>query len=269
MRRLLLTFATIVLGVQAAEARMICTVVADATSGTILHEQGDCQSRVTPASTFKVPLAVMGYDAGFLTNETTPKLPYRKGYADWGGKNWTQDTTPERWMKYSVVWYSQEIARALGVAKMGAYLSGFDYGNRDLTGDPGKNNGLERSWISSSLKISPREQLAFMAKLVNRQLPVSRDALDRAIRIVEHAPVDGGWTIHGKTGSAYPRKADGNFDRTRGWGWYVGWARKGDDVLVFARLDQDEQRHKVTGGLRARDAIIKSWPALARQIGLR
>ena len=43
-----------------AEARIICTIVADAASDDIILEKGDCDTRVTPASTFKVPLAVKG-----------------------------------------------------------------------------------------------------------------------------------------------------------------------------------------------------------------
>ena len=73
----------------------------------------------------------------------------------------------------------------------------------------------------------------------------------------------GGWIIRGKTGSAYPRKADRSFDRARGWGWYVGWARRDGRTLVFARLDQDETRQSVSGGLRARDALLKEWEAIA------
>lgn len=246
---------------------MICTVVADARSGSILLEDGDCRNRVTPASTFKVPLAAMGYDSGFLADARSPELPFKKGYADWGGSNWTQETTPQRWMTYSVVWYSQEITRALGIEKLKSYASAFEYGNADFAGDPGKNNALERAWISSSLKIAPVEQVAFLRKLVNRQLPIGASAMEHTMQIVESTATEGGWTVHGKTGSAYPRRADGALDRTRGWGWFVGWATRGDTSLVFARLDQDEQRHKVSGGLRAREAFLKAWPSLSRSLG--
>ena len=65
-----------------ASARTICTIIADAASGDVLLEEGDCRSRVTPASTFKIALSLIGYDAGFLTGITTPVLPYRQGYPD-------------------------------------------------------------------------------------------------------------------------------------------------------------------------------------------
>lgn len=245
-----------------ASAANICTVVADAQTGRIVAEEGDCRTRVTPASTFKIPLAVMGYDAGYLRDRNLPALEFREGYAAWGGPNWTQTTTPERWMTYSVVWYSQQITHALGVHKLAAYTDGFAYGNSDWSGDPGRDNALERAWISSSLKISPLEQVAFLQKLVNDRLPVSREAAAHARSIVERTQA-GDWVIQGKTGSAYPRNRDGSLDRSRGWGWYVGWARRGDTTLVFARLDQDERREKTSGGLRARTAFLTGWPDLA------
>lgn len=246
-------------------AANVCTLVADAQSGEVLIEEGDCRTRVTPASTFKIPLAIIGYDSGFLTDTATPSLPFKKRYADWGGKEWTQATTPLRWMKHSVVWYSQEITRALGVPKLAAYTQKFNYGNSGWSGDPGKNNALDRAWISSSLKISPREQVAFLQRLVSRTLPVSAHAMQQADAVVERWNAAGS-TVAGKTGSAYPRNKDGSFNRARGWGWFVGWAERDGQTYVFARLDQDTERHAQSGGLRARQAFLDTWPKLAAQL---
>ncbi len=247
---------------QAAEAKTICTIVADAATGATLVEEGNCQERYTPASTFKVPLSLMGYDAGFLKDAHAPSLPFREGYPDWGGENWTQTTDPTRWMKYSVVWFSQVMAQSLGEPTLHDYAVKFDYGNADFSGDPGKNNGLERAWISSSLKISPREQVAFLRKLVNRTLPVSAHATDMTMKIVETTVLPDGWTAQGKTGMAYPRKPDGQFDYDHPWGWYVGWATKGERTLVFARLVQEETRQKGSAGARVRDGLFKELPAM-------
>lgn len=245
-----------------ASAKTICTVIADSGSGKILLEQGDCRSRVTPASTFKIPLGLMGFDSGFLTGTNAPVLPFKAGYPDWGGKNWTQPTDPARWMKYSVVWYSQQITAALGAGKLREYAGAFNYGDADISGDAGKNNALERAWLSSSLKISPLEQVAFLRKLIHRDLPVSPHSMDLTMAIIEATPADGGWTVYGKTGAAYPRRADGSFDRARGWGWFVGWAKKGDRTLLFARLNQDEKREKASAGLRNKQAFLREWPQM-------
>lgn len=245
-------------------ARMICTIVADIASGRVLVQDGDCSRAVTPASTFKIALAAIGYDSGFLVDRNSPVLPYRPGDPDWGGDAWTRPVDPEHWMRHSVVWYSQRITHHLGRAGLARYMDALEYGNRDVSGDAGKDNALERAWISSSLRISPEGQIDFLRRLLTLQLPISQRAVEATVAIVEQAKLVDGWAIAGKTGSAYPRRADGSFDRARGWGWYVGWAVKGDRRVVFARLDQDERRHAQSGGLRARDALLAAWPAIAR-----
>lgn len=266
MWRLMAATLLVLAASTAARAATVCTVVADAADGRILLEEGDCRGRVTPASTFKIPLALMGFDSGFLSDPRTPVLPFKAGYPAWGGDNWTRPTDPGRWMRFSVVWYSQQMARHLGADRLRAYTRAFGYGNADVSGDPGRNNGLERAWISSSLTISPVEQIVFLRKLLNGALPVGAQATAMTRRIVETFPVPDGWSIQGKTGGAYPRLADGSFDRARGWGWFVGWATKGGRTLVFARLAQDEQRISGSPGLRARDALIGDWSSLAASL---
>lgn len=250
---------------QMAQARTICTVVADAKTGAMLLRDGDCGSRVTPASTFKLALGVMGYDSGFLQDEHSPTLAFKEGDPDWGGDNWRQPTDPTRWLKYSVVWYSQRITHGLGEKRLQQYVTALGYGNADISGDPGKNNGLDRAWIASSLKISPLEQIAFLRKLVNRQLPVAPKAFDMTMRVVETTSLPGSWEVHGKTGMAYPRQADGTFDEAHGWGWFVGWAMKGEREVVFARLVQDEGKQPGSAGNRARDALFELLPSLPDQ----
>lgn len=71
------------LAMSPAQAAEICTAIADAASGKVLLQRGDCQRQVTPASTFKIPIALMGYDAGFLKDEHAPQLPFRQGDVDW------------------------------------------------------------------------------------------------------------------------------------------------------------------------------------------
>jgi beta-lactamase class D len=247
------------------QAKMLCTVVADLASGEIIVEDGDCRARVTPASTFKIALAIIGFDSGFLKDAHTPTLSIEKHEPDWGGEAWREPTDPARWLEYSVVWYSQRIAKHLGGGKFAAYVQSLDYGNADVSGDRGKDNGLERSWISSSLKISPVEQVGFLSRFLTGRLPVDTQAFEKTIGIVQATKLPE-WTVSGKTGSAFPRKKDGSFDRARGWGWFVGWATNGSRTYVFARLDQDEKRESGPGGLRARQKFLDAWPDLAKML---
>ncbi len=239
-------------------------MIAEAESGRVLVQEGECRERVTPASTFKIALAVMGYDAGFLKTESEPALPFKQGYVAWGGDPWRQPTDPTRWMRYSVVWFSQQIAKSLGAQKLHDYGVKLGYGNADFAGDPGKNNGLDRSWIGSSLKISPLEQVQFLRKLVTKTLPVSLQAQDKANAIVETFSAADGTLLQGKTGSAFPRKADGRQDRAHSFGWFVGWTKAENRALVFVRLIQDEQDFGGATGVRAREALLAEWPSLIK-----
>ncbi len=249
----------------AAHAATLCTIVIDAADGAVFVEEGDCDTRVTPASTTKIALAVMGFDSGYLQTPNSPVLEFQEGYADWLGDVWKQPTDPTRWLKYSVVWYSQLLAHHLGQERLEHYAADFGFGNADFSGDPGKMNGLERAWISSSLKISPREQVRFLEKLVNRKLPVQSSTYDKVFESIEKFSASDGWAVSGKTGMAFPRKADGEFDSERGYGWFVGWATKGDRTIIFARLNQDDNedqdtKAKGSPSWRARDAILSEIP---------
>lgn len=242
-------------------AEVVCTAFADAASGQVLHQAGNCDRRFPPASTFKIPIALMGYDAGILEDENAPAWPFREGYPDWV-LSWRQTTDPAAFMKNSVVWYSQQITQRLGAARFERYVADFGYGNGDVSGDPGENNGLTRAWLSSSLQISPVEQLAFLGRLVRGELPVGAKAVDMTGRLVAAGAVADGWQVYGKTGMGYPKNADGSLDRDRAFGWYVGWASRDNRTVVFARLEQDNRREDTPTSFRARDALLKQLPAI-------
>jgi len=246
----------------AAEA--VCTAVADVATGRSLKQEGACNQRVTPASTFKIAISLMGYDSGFLVNEHVPALPFHKGYPDWN-PSWRVTTDPTSWIKNSVVWFSQQVTGSLGVGRFQQYVSEFHYGNEDVSGDPQKRDGLTQAWLSSSLQISPLEQLLFLRKVVQRQLPVNARAYDMTSRITAIGVLQNGWEIHGKTGTGFPRTADGSLDMNHAYGWFVGWATKGPRSVVFARLIQDKKPEASNAGLRARDAFLKELPEMLNE----
>lgn len=245
-----------------AQAGIVCTILADAATGERLVAQGDCDRRVTPASTFKIAIALMGYDDGFLRDEHAPKLPFRKGYPSWVPA-WKADQDPTSWIANSVVWYSQQVTQHLGAEKFGRYVHALGYGNRDVSGDPGEDNGLTRAWLSSSLRISPVEQVEFLRALVSGKLPVSRRALAMTTRITALGTLPGGWALHGKTGTGPFRKADGSPDQNHAYGWFVGWAVREGRTVVFARLVEEKGRRvAMTAGRATRDAMEKELPSL-------
>lgn len=242
-------------------AEAACTVFADATSGRLLKQEGVCNRRITPASTFKIAISLMGYDAGFLQDELSPALPFREGYPDWIPA-WKGTTTPSGWMQHSVVWYSQQITQSLGEDRFRAYVHAFNYGNADVSGAPGKKDGLTRAWLSSSLKISPLEQVDFLKKLVRRELPVSAQAYAMTSQLTAIHTLPNGWTVHGKTGAGAPTLADGSQDWDHAYGWFVGWAVKGPRTLVFVRQIQDQKKEAMSPGLRTREAFLQELPSV-------
>jgi bla regulator protein BlaR1 len=241
-------------------APLDCTAIVDAHTGASLWQQGRCNQRVTPASTFNIVVSLMGFDAGILRDAHSPRLPFKAGYADWN-ESWRTATDPASWITHSTVWYAQQVTSQLGAARLAQYLEKFDYGNRDASGDPGRNNGVTASWIASSLQISPDEQVAFLRKIVNRTLPVSAHAYDVTATLLA-LPLDtGGWRVYGKTGTAFPVGANGKEDKAHAYGWFVGWARKGQRTVVFARLLQDHTAFDSAAGPRAKAAFLQALPA--------
>lgn len=256
-----LAAASLIMATGASFADSVCTVLGDAATGEILFRDGSCDSPAPPASTFKIPIALMGYDAGFLTSETAPLLPFKEGYPDWR-EAWRTDIDPKSWMKESVVWYSQQITLALGKEKFADYVEAFGYGNADVSGDAGKDNGLTRAWLSSSLRITPIEQVDFLTRMVGRKLPVGDNAYEMTEAILTRNDLPDGWVVRGKTGAGFSVNKDGTANRNRPFGWYVGWASKGDRIVVFARLREFSERQKMSPGLGARDDLLKELPAL-------
>jgi beta-lactamase class D len=244
-----------------ARAETQCFLMTDAATGSVLTRQGDCETEVTPASTFKVPLAAMGFDAGILTDADHPSWPFQEGYADWI-KDWKTDVTPRYWLEKSVVWYSQELTKKMGMAKFQAYVDAFDYGNRDLAGEPGQDNGLTHAWLRSSLRISPVGQALFLDKLLNRKLGLKDEAYDATYEAMPKAELPNGWIVSGKTGTSFRSNADGTADnQKRQLGWYVGWAEKGNRRIIFVHLIADEVKQESFAGRRARDEALEMLPA--------
>jgi beta-lactamase class D len=156
---------------------LACTIIADVDSGKVLLREGTCDQRFSPASSFKFPLAIMGFDSGILTGPHDPtwelKAEFNASERDQNYKH----VDPASWEKDSIVWFSQQLTTKLGKERFAEYVTKFDYGNTDLSGDPGRSNGLTHAWLLSSLRISPDEQIRFLRRFMTGKLPVSARAI--------------------------------------------------------------------------------------------
>ncbi len=238
-----------------------CTVVVDAATGAALLRQGSCDKRVSALSTFKVPLALIGYDSGILTDPHNPRWDYKPEFN--AIKRHQRAVDPTIWLADSVVWYSQELTRKLGAARFGDYVRKFSYGNRDVSGNPGKNDGLTQAWLNSSLKISPDEQITFLRGVASRTLPVSAKAYEMTEAAMP-AFEAGGWHVKGKTGTGWLAGKDGAPNRSKPVGWFVGWAEKDGKRVVFAKLVINSGKSNKLMGHVVRAAFLEELPGLIK-----
>jgi beta-lactamase class D len=217
----------------------------------ILETEGDCDKHYAPMSTFKIPLSLIGFDSGILIDETHPVWPFKEVYVDWRDA-WKQDQTPQSWMKESCVWYSQILTKQLGMEKFQDYVTKFDYGNKNLLGDKGQNNGLTNAWLSSSLEISSLEQVAFLEKMLVGKLPIKPHAIAMTKNILFVEELKNGWKFYGKTGMGSLLNADGIKNPDLYHGWFIGWIEKGDRRIVFSNHIADDKKEETFASLRAK-----------------
>jgi len=208
--------------------------------GQIVKQIGPIAQRHSPLSTFKIPLVLMGFDSGILESKDSPRLTFspelEKNFGSWYNPNyiffqlWRRDHTPQTYLEYSVIWFSHYITQNLGMERFKAYVEKLSYGNRDVSGTPGKNNGLFDSWLDTSLQISPLEQAEFIECLVTNTLPLSKDAQQKTREILYKQDIWDGWKLYGKTGGGRGNQ-----------GWFVGWIEKNDRRIAFAHyLERDD-----------------------------
>lgn len=203
-------------------------IMIDASSGDVFKTVGaNVEERASPCSTFKIALSLMGFHEGILIDEMQPLWPYQEGYAG-DLEMWRREQTPKSWLKCSCIWYSRILTEQMGIEKINAYLQDFSYGNQDMTGDPGQENGLTNAWLGSSLQISPKEQVFFLRKMLQSELCVSASTVEITKKLLFVEELPNGYSLYGKTGLC------GSV------GWFVGWIEKGSERYVFAYRIQKE-----------------------------
>jgi beta-lactamase class D len=223
---------------------------------TIYDERGDrwlvlnrerAQTRFSPASTFKIFNALVALDTGAVKDEYE--------VVRWDGVKrrfdfWDRDQSLASGMKFSAVWFYQEMARRAGPQRMQEWLDRVGYGNRDIGG------GIDGFWLDGgALRISPVEQIEFLRKLAHGDLPFSARAQEavRRITIVDAAP---DFTLHGKTGWG---SRNGKVDNDN-MGWFVGWVER-DGRRWFYALNVDMPRGEVDTARRiplARSLLVRA-----------
>jgi beta-lactamase class D len=211
------------------------------------YNPNHCKLRVSPNATFDVALSLMAFDQNVINEGSL----FTWDGKQWSTPSWNQNQNPETWLTSSVAWVSQTLTPLLGMNKINSYLKIFDYGNQDFSGDKGKNNGLTNAWLESSLQISAEEQMNFLNKLIDNNLPVSKAAMSytKENMYLETSPK--GWMLYGKTASGK--------DPNLAWpeGWFMGFVENGNKAYGFVLNFVDTQPPETDEdpGLLAKDKV--------------
>ncbi len=193
----------------------------------------------------------MGFDSGVLLNENSPNCSNEDPDIFPNVCKGTQN--PHSWIRDSCIWYSKKITSRLGMKKFQEYITRFDYGNMDLS------SGLTEAWISSSLQISPTQQIEFLQKIVIQKLPVSKKAYENTKKIMFVQEMVGGWKLYGKTGLSTLRDKNGNLTDLYN-GWFVGYIEKDGRTIEFVSHIIDAEKQDTFASVRAKnEALNKLW----------
>lgn len=180
--------------------------------------------RFSPCSTFKIPNTLIALETGVATGpsmemkwdrEKYPKEPWWDEVLKPMGIRWDRDHTLKSAFRNSCVWSYRELAKRVGQEKMQAFLNDFDYGNKDISG------GIDHFWLDSTLEISAVEQVAFLKKLVQNDLPIREKTRSDALQVFERERRKEA-VLYAKTGGG---------ERI---GWFVGFIESGRDRYIFA-----------------------------------
>ncbi|KPM46683.1 penicillin-binding transpeptidase domain-containing protein [Jiulongibacter sediminis] len=171
-----------------------------------------------PASTFKIANSIQALENGIVENDST--MFYWDGQPRYL-KSWEEDLTFHQAFQRSCVPCYQEIARETGVERMRQTLEKIGY--------PGMvfdSSTIDNFWLEGDSRISQFQQIEFLKRLVNKELPVSQktvDIMSKIMLIDQNEDYD----FYGKTGWAQPN------DSTN-IGWFVGYAVTPKDTLYMA-----------------------------------
>jgi len=198
------------------------------TDNYIQYNPEHCKKRFSPCSTFKIPNSLIGLETGVIADTgyvikydsiLHPKDSFQ--LANEPFRHWYEDLSLKRAIKYSCVWYYQELSRRVGQERMQKLVNDLDYGNKDIS------SGLDTYWLCGSIQISINEQIDFLKRLYLHELngfsDINIDAV-KSIMLYETTP---NYKLYGKTGG-------GDCWDDKVLGWYVGFVETESGTKIFA-----------------------------------
>jgi beta-lactamase class D len=174
------------------------------------------ETRLVPASTFKIANTIIALETGFVKDENEI-IPY--GGKPQPFKQWEKDMSMREAIALSAIPIYQEIARRVGLERYRDWLARLDYGNRQL------GTIVDTFWLDGPLEISAVEQARFVARLAQQKLDASARAQATTRDIIRLETKDGRG-LYGKTGW--------RFSSTPNLGWCTGCVERDGKIAAFS-----------------------------------
>jgi beta-lactamase class D len=182
-----------------------CVAILNTATGQVSRTTGQCDVPLPPASTFKIPHALLALESGVVTAASVERWDGTRHPAQ---PSWDQDHTVLSAMRPSVLWFFQRIAPRVGADRMRGWLTSLGYGNADTSGP------ITEYWINGRLRVSVNQQLQFLARFYAGDLPVAaahitavREALNQKPGTIQNArgvhpmTIGPGVELNAKTGA--------------------------------------------------------------------
>jgi len=212
----------------------------------------------TPAQkTSRIPNALIGLETGVIPDE---HYVWRWDGSPRALRSWEQDLDLAGALRVSCVPCFQDVARRIGSERMRRYLRDFGYGNQDVSAP------IDQFWLTGNLRITPREQVALIHRMLAGELPVKMANVELLWRLleIERGP---GCSARGKTGL-------GSLDG-RAIGWLAGYVERDGHRWVYATFVRSREgadletetlrliplRSSITRALLVRAHVLPKEPA--------
>lgn len=205
----------------------------------------ECEVRTAPASTFKIPHALIALQSGVISADEVVRWDGTAHRFD----TWRRDHTVDSAIKWSVLPFFQRTAQLLGGERMREGLKALQYAADTFDGD------VRTFWLNGDLVVSPAEQLTFLQRLFAGRLPMTaansavvanalRMPNGRILLAAGSHPFSLDWPtttiVHAKTGNTQVR---GEYVS-----WLVGALELEGTRYVFAARARSRARLEATAG---------------------
>lgn len=144
-----------------------CFVVLDLGGGAVARHDatpGECERATIPASTFKIPHALIALQTGVVRDaDATVKWD---GTDQWN-EAWERDHSLRTAIIESVLWFFRGTATEIGAERMQQWLTTLQFGNAKVSGK------IDLFWLAGgSLEVTPIEQVDFYERMFHGKLAV-------------------------------------------------------------------------------------------------